>query len=95
MKNLIQSLQTLMVFAQINPNDPGSFSDLLDFYRQEPEGTEEELDKLADAITIVLAAPMPRVSSVRELLELSIVQFIDLTLYNEVDEAMKLDAQKN
>ena len=94
MKNLIQSLQTLMVFAQINPNEPGSFNDLLDFYRQEPEGTEEELDKLADAVTIVLAAPMPNVS-VREFLELSIVQFIDFTMEQEMEKEIYFAAKNN
>ena len=94
MKNLIQSLQTLMVFAQINPNEPGSFNDLLDFYRQEPEGTDEELDKLADAVTIVLAAPMPNVS-VREFLELSIINFIDLTMEQEMEKEIYFAAKNN
>lgn len=94
MKNLIQSLQTLMVFAQINPNEPGSFNDLLDFYRQEPEGTEAELDQLADAITIVLAAPMPNVS-VREFLELSIINFIDLTMEQEMEKEIYFAAKNN
>lgn len=94
MKNLIQSLQTLMVFAQINPNEPGSFNDLLDFYKQEPEGTEEELDKLADATLIVLAAPMPNVS-VREFLELSIINFIDLTMEQEMEKEIYFAAKNN
>ena len=94
MKNLIQSIQTLMIHARLNSNDEGSFNDLLDFYRDEPEGTEEELDKLADAITIVLAAKTPNVS-IREFLKLSIVQFIDLTMEEEMDKEMYFAAKNN
>lgn len=86
MKKLIQSIQTLMIHAGIEPGEPGSFNDLLDFYRQEPEGTEAELDQLAEAITVVLEAPMPRVSSVREFVDLSIIQFIDLTMSEQMDK---------
>ena len=94
MKSLIQSIEVLMQHAGINPNEPGSFNDLLDFYRQEPEGTEEELDKLADAITVVLAAPIPNVT-VREFLELSIINFIDLTMEQEMEKEIYFAAKNN
>lgn len=88
MKKLIQSLQTLMIHAGIEPSSPGSFSDLLEFYKQEPEAPEAELNELAEAITVVLEAPMPRVSSVREFVDLSIINFIDL-LMGEMDDNIK------